>query len=141
MKHKSLFKMLKVIGKLVSSSPQDLIVDGFLVSMEERPINNYRAKYAVKLNGRKWLAPLYRPVLSTFNIKVNTFIAVRSNSKTCDIEYIDGVESVTFTMKTQEWREKSPYFLLIPPERLRGPLADTVRQIYELRRSQNGKSG
>lgn len=132
---------MAVISKLVSSTPADMVQAGFLASIEERQINNFRSNYLVKLTGRKWLAPLYRPTLSTFTIKKNTFIAVRSNKKTCDVEFVEAGESVTFTMKAQDWREKSHYFLLIPPERLRGSLADNVRQIKELRRSAYGKSG
>lgn len=138
MRNTSAAKLIRVISKLVKQPIRELIADGLLNSMESQNISNYRCQYTTKLVGRKWLAPLYRPLLSTFQVKEKTFIAVRYNKKTVDIEYVETAsgESTTYTVKGQEWREKEPYFVLIPPERFRGSLGDVVRLIRQSRKGQ-----
>jgi hypothetical protein len=135
MRNKSVLSILKIISKLVKSTPSEMVEDGLLVGIEQRSIVNFRANYNVKLSGRKWLAPLYRPVLNTFQVKKGTFLAARLNKKSVDLEFVEGNDSVTYTVKMQDWKEKEGYFLLIPPARLHGGLADNLKKIYELRRN------
>lgn len=136
MTSKNLIQLVKVLAKLLKYSPREMIEDGVLGGLESRPIHSYRCKFTTKLVGRKWLAPLYRPVLGAVQIKAKTFVAVRQNGKFYDVEFLDPKtkEVVVYTVKEQEWREKSGYFELIPPNRFRGSLGHTVHQIIQLRR-------
>lgn len=127
-------QIIKVIAKLVKTSTKDMLQAGFLNSVESAPITTYRANCLVRLVGRKWLAPLYRPYGSSFVVKKGAFLTVRENGRTADIEGIIQGETTTITMKTQDWNEKKAYFLQIPANRLRGRLAMTVRQLIKARK-------
>jgi hypothetical protein len=138
MRNTSAAKLVSVIAKLVRRPVRELVQDNFLSGMDSIPIHHYRSGHLVRIVGRKWLAPLYRPVLSTFVIRPGTFVAVRINGKaSVDLEYVDASgESTTYTVKGQEWREKEPYFTLMPPERFRGSLGEVVELIMKTRKGQ-----
>lgn len=131
----SITKIIKVIAKLVGQPIRDIIEGGFLEGVDCVPINLYRASFNIKIKGRRWLAPLHRLPLSTFEIKQGTFIVLRKNGRSCDMEFSnEGKDTEVYTLLAQEWREKEGYFMLIPQERLKGSLADNVAQITRYRR-------
>jgi hypothetical protein len=137
MRSASIGKLIKVIASLVRSTEREIIADGFLKAMDSVTIDNYYCKYSTKLNGRKWLAPLYRPILSPFRVRAKMFVAVRANGKAFDLEYVDeSGESVTYTVTGQEWREKEGYFIKLPPERFRGDLGHVVDLLTKMRKGQ-----
>lgn len=135
MRNNALSSLVQVISKLVKRPVKDMLEEDFLGAVAGVAIHTYRANYLVKLNGRKWLAPLYRPVVSTFAIKKGTFIIVRDNNRSVDIE----VGGEVYTASAQEWREKEGYFLKIPINRVSGRLGNTVKQILQARKQQNGR--
>lgn len=131
-------QLLKVIARLVKQDAKELLNSDFLGVMSSAAITTYRANYNVKINGRRWLAPLYRPLTTTFNIKKGSFITVRENRTTVDVDSTADGEAVVFTVKLQDWKEKQGYFLEIPSNRIRGRLAITVKHIIRARKQSNG---
>jgi hypothetical protein len=123
-------RLMHVLAKLVRFSIKEALASDFLGGILTVPISSYRANYDVSLTGRKWLAPLYRPTVGTVKVRAGTFVTVREGKRSADVE----IGSDTYTVKIQDWREKSPYFLHIPNNRFRGKLSAVVKQIYEARR-------
>lgn len=130
-------RIVRILACLVRQPITEMVNEGLFESMETRPIDNFYCKHNVRINGRKWLAPLYRPTLGTIALKPGTFLAVRSNGSTYDLEYVDSKskESVTYTVAAQEWREKRHYFYQLPPHRFKGSIGDAVRHLNQLKRS------
>lgn len=135
MKTKNTIKIVKVLAKLLRHDVSELLEGNLLSGIENVTIAVYRCKHPVSIVGRKWLAPKHRPIVSTFVFKPKSFIAIRDNKKTVDIEFINGEkEPVVFTSLAQEWREKVHYFLQLPPERFKGSLQETVNTILRYRK-------
>lgn len=137
MRNKSVGALIKVVAKLVRMSTRDMIAADFLGAVGSAQIDTYRANYDVKLLGRKWFAPLYRPYASTFEVKKGQFITVRENKYTVDIDGTFGGEILTFTSMLQDWKEKRHYFLHIPSNRLRGRMSAVIKQLIQARKQQN----
>lgn len=123
-------KLMSVMAKLLSFSIKEALDSDFLGGILTIPIHSYRANYDVVLQGRKWRAPLYRDPPAAFQVKTGTFITVREGLKWVDVDI--GLD--TYTLKIQDWREKAPYFLQIPNNRIRGKLSAVIKQIREIRR-------
>jgi hypothetical protein len=137
MRNTTVAKIVKILSRLLEEPIPEMVRDGFFRGMDLRPIHTYRNKHSARVVGRKWLAPLYRPVLGAFTAKPGMFFYVRENKRFCDVEFVDKAsgEAVIYTIAAQEWREKQGYFELIPPDRFKGSLGDFVRHITQLRRS------